>query len=220
MFTIADDLTKMQVQASVDEADIGQVHVGQTATFTVDAYPDRTFNGAVSQIRLQPTISQNVVTYTVMIDLENADMKLMPGMTANITIPVQQVAGILKVPSAALKFAPPSMPENTRPKGQRSFSRDSAKDGAINGSPRHNRNFTDPSSQKRPSRVFILDNGKLRFVKVTTGLTSNGFTQVDGDLHEGEQVVLSVLTKQNNKPSSAVPFQPAAPGMGGGMRRF
>ena len=107
LFTIADDLTKMQVQASIDEADIGQIHTGQKAQFTVDAYPSRQYAGTVSQIRLQPTTVQNVVTYTVMIDVDNPDLSLLPGMTANITVSVQQAHDVFKVPAAALKFAPP-----------------------------------------------------------------------------------------------------------------
>jgi HlyD family secretion protein len=107
LFTIANDLTKMQVQASVDEADIGKIKNGQDVTFTVDAYPDLQFKGTVTQIRLQPVTLQNVVNYTVIIDVPNPDMKLMPGMTANITVLIQEALNVLKVPSAATRFMPP-----------------------------------------------------------------------------------------------------------------
>jgi len=107
LFSIANDLTKMQVQASIDEADIGKINDGQDVTFTVDAYPDQTFSGTVLQIRLQPIILQNVVNYTVIIDVPNPDLKLMPGMTANITVMIQQVQNVLKIPASALKFWPP-----------------------------------------------------------------------------------------------------------------
>jgi HlyD family secretion protein len=107
LFAIANDLTKMQLQASIDEADIGKIKNGQDVTFTVDAYPDLTFSGTVSQIRLEPTIVQNVVNYTVIIDVPNPDLKLMPGMTANITVMIQQVQNVMKVPASALKFWPP-----------------------------------------------------------------------------------------------------------------
>jgi HlyD family secretion protein len=107
LFAIANDLTKMQVQASIDEADIGKIQNGQDVTFTVDAYPELTFTGTVSQIRLQPTILQNVVNYTVIIDVPNPDKKLMPGMTANITVKIQEALGVLKIPASALKFWPP-----------------------------------------------------------------------------------------------------------------
>jgi len=107
LFTIANDLTKMQVQASIDEADIGKIKDGQDVTFLVDAYPDQVFSGTVMQIRLQPIVLQNVVNYTVIVDVPNPDLKLMPGMTANITVMIQQVQNVLKIPASALKFWPP-----------------------------------------------------------------------------------------------------------------
>jgi len=106
LFSIANDLTKMQVQASIDEADIGKIKVGQEVTFTVDAYDDLVFDGTVRQIRLQPTTTQNVVKYTVIINAPNQDLKLMPGMTANITVKIQEVSDVLKVPASALRFWP------------------------------------------------------------------------------------------------------------------
>jgi HlyD family secretion protein len=108
LFTIANDLSKMQVQASIDEADIGQVAEGQKVTFTVDAYPDDEFSGSVKQIRLQPVIVSNVVTYIVIIDVPNPDLKLMPGMTANISVVISEADNVLKVPSKALSFRPPN----------------------------------------------------------------------------------------------------------------
>jgi HlyD family secretion protein len=107
MFTIANDLTKMQVQANIDEGDIGKILVGQTVKFTVDAYPDMSFDGTVRQVRLQPVVTQNVVNYTVIIDVPNPDLKLLPGMTANITVMVQEEKDVLKVPATALRFSPP-----------------------------------------------------------------------------------------------------------------
>jgi HlyD family secretion protein len=106
LFTIANDLTKMQVQASIDEADIGKIVNGQDVTFTVDAYSDRSFTGTVSQIRLQPTVTQNVVKYTVIVNVPNPDLKLLPGMTANITVHVQKVTDVLKVPASATRYYP------------------------------------------------------------------------------------------------------------------
>lgn len=107
IYTIAQDLKQMQLEASVDEADIGQVQVRQQATFTVDAYPDQTFRGEVHQIRLSPETVQNVVTYTVVIYVSNPEEKLLPGMTANVTILVKEARGVLAVPSLALRFRPP-----------------------------------------------------------------------------------------------------------------
>jgi len=97
LFVIANDLTKMQVQASIDEADIGKIHVGQSVKFTVDAYPDRQFQGKVEQVRLQPNVVQNVVNYTVIIEAPNPDLKLMPGMTATITVLVDRRENVLKL---------------------------------------------------------------------------------------------------------------------------
>ena len=108
LFNLVNDLAKMQVEASIDEADIGQIEVDQKVDFSVDAYPDETFNGVVRQIRLKPVIISNVVTYTVIIDVPNPDMKLMPGMTATITVLIDNRKDILKVPSRALSFTPPS----------------------------------------------------------------------------------------------------------------
>lgn len=106
LFTIANDLTRMQLEAAVDEADIGTIRDGQPATFTVDSYPDLSFAGTVDQVRLQPETIQNVVTYTVVILVDNPELKLLPGMTANVTILVDQAEDVLRVPNAALRFRP------------------------------------------------------------------------------------------------------------------
>lgn len=108
LFVIAEDLTKMQVNANVSEADIGSVRAGQTATFTVDAYPERSFDGAVSQVRNSPLNVQNVVTYDVVIDADNADAALRPGMTANVDVVIGRRDDVLRVPTAALRFRPPA----------------------------------------------------------------------------------------------------------------
>ncbi|HTQ80213.1 MAG TPA: efflux RND transporter periplasmic adaptor subunit [Thermoanaerobaculia bacterium] len=108
LFTIAQDLTKMQVQADVDQSDIGRIRVGEVARFTVDAYPDQEFHGQISQVRLNATVTQNVITYPVIVAVPNPDEKLRPSMTANITIEVATVPGVLRVPNAALRFKPES----------------------------------------------------------------------------------------------------------------
>ncbi|MFZ1685286.1 MAG: efflux RND transporter periplasmic adaptor subunit, partial [Candidatus Zixiibacteriota bacterium] len=112
LFSIANDLRKMQVQASVDEADIGSVKVGQNVTFRVDAYPDDVFPGTVREIRLAPVVSSNVVTYTVVINVQNPDLKLLPGMTATVTIEVAKAEGVLRVPIQATKFVPADLPKD------------------------------------------------------------------------------------------------------------
>ena len=106
LFTIAQDLTKMQVLTNIDEADVGRVRVEQVASFTVDAFPEQSFKGSVSQIRLSPQTVQNVVTYPVILDVPNQDLKLKPGMTANVQIPVDARRDVLRVPNAALRFRP------------------------------------------------------------------------------------------------------------------
>ena len=120
LFTIAGDLRQMQVQASVDEADIGKVRVGQRATFSVDAYPDTNFAGEVLQVRLNPVVNQNVVSYDVVISVPNPDLRLMPGMTASLSIAVARKEDALQVPAAALRFSPPDAPGREARGGRRS----------------------------------------------------------------------------------------------------
>jgi HlyD family secretion protein len=115
LFAIAQDLTKMQVQADVDQSDIGRIAVGQTARFTVDSYPDQEFRGRISQIRLNATVSQNVVTYPVIIEVPNPDERLRPKMTANVTIDVASVRDVLRIPNAALRFKPDTAVAGTKP---------------------------------------------------------------------------------------------------------
>jgi HlyD family secretion protein len=116
LFTIAKDLTKMQVQADVDQSDIGQMKVDEPARFTVDAYPDQQFRGRISQVRLNATVNQNVITYPVIIEVPNPDGRLRPSMTANVTIEVAQVRNVLRVPNSALRFRPPeAAKDNAKP---------------------------------------------------------------------------------------------------------
>jgi|WetSurMetagenome_2_1015567.scaffolds.fasta_scaffold01720_11 HlyD family secretion protein len=240
IFTIADDLARMQVQASIDEADIGQVKTGQVATFTVDAYPTRTFSGTVSQIRLQPTTVQNVVSYTVMIDVENADMALLPGMTANVTIEVQKAHDVVIVPVAALKFTPPiSKAGKWRHRGKagaadiapagRSVAF-AAGDSAANkphggGRVRVEGGDTASFSRRQPQspaeenrgHVFVLVEDKPKFVRVKTGLSNGGFTAVEGDVKPGDQVIVGVLGGDKNASQQGPFGMGGPPGMG---RRF
>jgi HlyD family secretion protein len=246
IFTIADDLTKMQVQASIDEADIGQAKVGQTGNFTVDAYPTRTFTGVVSQIRLQPTTVQNVVTYTVMIDVDNKDMALLPGMTANVTIDVQKAENVLMVPAAALKFVPPTgqgdkwkkrgpaAGDSSRAGRQWSgAARDTGVQAGRGGDTTQRRHGQWASAGAGDTaqrghgqwkgqagedmgHVFVLVEGKPKFVRVKTGLSNGGFTAVEGDVQAGDQVIVGVLS--NKAPAQTVPLTGGGPpGMG---RRF
>src|SRR5439155_23540869 len=106
LFTIAQDLTKMQVQADVDQSDIGRIRVGQPARFTVDAYPEEEFHGTISQIRLNATVNQNIITYPVILEVPNPEEKLRPQMTANVIVEVAEVKDVLRIPNAALRFRP------------------------------------------------------------------------------------------------------------------
>ncbi|MBW8877170.1 MAG: efflux RND transporter periplasmic adaptor subunit [Acidobacteria bacterium] len=126
LFTIAKDLTKMQVQADVDQSDIGQIKAGELARFTVDAYPDQEFRGQISQVRLNATVTQNVITYPVIIEVPNPDGKLRPSMTANVTIEVATARDVLRVPNAALRFRPPETTPS--PNGQPAQSPRTARD--------------------------------------------------------------------------------------------
>ncbi|RPI06214.1 MAG: efflux RND transporter periplasmic adaptor subunit [Ignavibacteriae bacterium] len=138
LFTIANDLKKMQVQTTVDESDVGRISIGQEATFTVDAYPDETFSGIVSQIRLAPQSIQNVVNYIVIIDVHNDQLKLMPGMTANVKILVANASNVLKVSNMALRFQPASDIIDTTGTGSMRNSFSGKRDTAVDSSSRQN----------------------------------------------------------------------------------
>jgi HlyD family secretion protein len=204
LFSLAGDLKEMRVQAAVDEADIGRVKEGQTATFTVDAYPEETFTGRVEQVRLQPTLTQNVVTYDVVLRVPNEDLRLMPGMTANLTITVSGVEDVLHVPSAALRFSPPGARRARGEGGAR----------APGDGPR--------SGGKDAGRVFVLEGGKPRPVAVATGMTDGSRTEVTGDLREGTPVITGVVSADAPAQAGA-PFgmqqRPRGAGGGGGGRR-
>jgi len=178
LFKIAPSLKNMQIDTNLSESDAGSIVEGQKAAFTVDAFPGRTFEGKVRQIRLSPTTVQNVVTYNVVVDVDNADLKLLPGMTAFVRINVGEVKNVLKVPNAALRWRP----------------KDPAKDGAAGGK------RSDASKEKAASApmksgqeqqgVHVMRGGKPKKVPVSTGLTDGRFTEVIGEgLKEGDEVV-------------------------------
>lgn len=226
LFTIANSLSDMQIQASVDEGDIGSVKVGQPVTFTVDAYPNDVFTGRVIQIRLQPTVVQNVVEYTVIIDVPNPGMKLMPGMTANLTIQIAEHKDVLKVPTTALRFMPPAqyftnmiknLPDSVKQKmerrrkenggghtlsggGVQGLAQSGGQHGAgqYGGNGLQNRELT-PGSY---FRLWVLDGKQIRPVRVRIGLSDGTNTEIAGDLKPGEPVVIGELTqsagRQNN----------------------
>lgn len=215
LFTIAQDLTKMQVQADTDESDIGRIKIGQPVHFTVDAFPDRVFRATVSQIRLNATVNQNVVTYPVMVSVENPDLILRPSMTANITIDVATDHDKLRIPNSALRFKPP-VPAGSAPPaaaanggaaggaGNRQGSgRGEGRPGAGGaGSPVPGRPTLAGSLPRTGGRrdagptVYLLAaDGTLKPVRVHPGITDGQFTEIrDGDLREGETVVTGLVT--------------------------
>jgi HlyD family secretion protein len=201
LFTIAQDLTKMQVYAKTDESDVGQIKAGAAITFKVDAFPKDTFTGRVSQVRMNPTTVQNVVTYDTIIDFDNPDMKLFPGMTAYVTIPVANATNALKVPNAALRFRP-ATDTNAKP----------ANATANNGQQRRS-----GSNDLSLATVYKTDaKGQLTPVRVKLGITDHTFTEVaqvlSGELKSGDEVATG--SAQTQKASTAS----AAPGMGGATR--
>jgi len=207
LFSIANDLTKMQVQANVDEADIGQVKVGQLVNFTVDAYPDLLFKGTVQQIRLQPTIVQNVVNYIVIIDVPNPDLKLLPGLTANINIKVQEHQHILKVPANALHFTPPD----------NYFTQPELPDSIIDWKRRM-------SVPKKPLGI-IPDTSHLGYIwlkkddliypkQIKTGLTDGTSIEVGGAINAGDEVVFGILQEKPAAEATKNPFMPKFPSRG------
>jgi HlyD family secretion protein len=173
LFLIAQDMTKMQVDTNVSEADVGRVRVSQPATFTVDAYPGRTFAGSVTSIRKAPINVQNVITYDAVIGVSNADLKLFPGMTANVKILVNQRLNVLKVSNAALRYHP-------------------ASETAASGS-----GGSAPKGTVPEKAVWVLDaNDKQQRVVVTTGESDGTYTEVTkGGLKDGDRVIVAALAK-------------------------
>ncbi len=225
LFTIAQDLTKMQIDTSVDEADIGRIRTGQDVEFTVDAYPDSTFHGLVEQIRISPITVQNVVTYDVVIKVDNQDLRLKPGMTANVSVIVASTDDCLKVPNSALRFRP-SEKDGTAPKvapAQNADDRGAAAAGGPRGGgsggpgiesrpggPRVSGGSGGPGGrsgqgaairagvQGSPKKyaVWVPSEGKPKRVPIGIGISDGAFTEVTtGDLKDGQEVIVESLSK-------------------------
>ena len=175
LFTIAKDLKNMQVIADVDEADIGEVAVGNRVTFTVDAYPDDTFEGVVKQVRLEATTTNNVVTYEVVISADNADLKLKPGLTANVTIFTKEQSGILSVPNKALRFTPTKETVG--------------KDMKI-------------VDCKGKNKVWTLDGKTLTAHQVNIGQSDATHTQIISGLKSGQSIVTEIIVNTDEEEES------------------
>jgi HlyD family secretion protein len=191
LFTIAEDLRKMQVDTNVAEADVGKLKPGTTAKFTVDAYPTEQFNGVIRQIRNAPQTLQNVVTYDAVIDVDNSELELKPGMTANVTVQYAEKDDVLKVPNAALRFRPP--PGFLKQKGDPDPSAPGVANAASSENKRSERPQADaPRTDRRT--VYRLTNGHPEAVKVRIGLTDGIATElVEGDLRADDAVITEVL---------------------------
>jgi HlyD family secretion protein len=207
LFTIAKDLTQMQVDTNVSEADVGSITVGQDSTFTVDAYPERTFRGRVSEIRNAPITIQNVVTYDVVIQVDNKDLKLKPGMTANVSILTAHREGVLKIPNAALRFRPEFV-KRAEPGEKRK--------GDLSKGQKLNEGTKSSQGEGRPpSRVWVLSpEGKPVPISIVLGITNGTFCEVmSGDLKEGMEVIVEETSKKKGQNQGAT-SSPLMRGMG------
>ena len=209
LFTIARDLTQMQIKTSIDEADIGRIKEEQEAVFTVDAFPDLTFDGYVSQIRLSPEIVQNVVTYDVIIEASNPDLLLKPGMTANVTVLVDYRENVLKVPSGAFRFRP-AMQQGASSSGE-GHGRPQAAMGSHPSGPGSREPRGSGEKKTNQATIWILSpEEKPQPIQVQTGISDGSSTQiVSGDLNEGDMVIVGVGTSQSPHGNQQVnPFAP------------
>ncbi len=189
LFTIAQDLTKMEIETSVDEADISKVRLNQPVSFTVDSYADETFNGTVSQIRKAPILLQNVVTYVVIVSVDNKDLKLMPGMTAEVTIETMRKQDVLKVPNASLRFTPEGADGETG-------TGDAASAGGMT------------------EKVYVLRNEKAVLMPVKTGMTGDGYVEIVSSkgLGENDDVIVEQLTEKKAETKAETKTGSSGPG--------
>jgi HlyD family secretion protein len=215
IFTIAKDITKMQVEAKVDEADIGNVVKGQRSTFTVDAFIEDTFNGTVKEVRLNPSISSNVVTYTTLIEAPNDDKKLKPGMTASIVIYTKEIKDALLISAKALKFNPDSsltkayqlvpikgLGEKGKG-GSKAAAAGTAKTASVNGE----------GTKAEATYVWVVEGSKLIQREIKIGLNDNTHVQVLEGLTASDVVATGSETVAANAPQAASsPFMPKRPG--------
>lgn len=230
LFKIANDLTKMQIDAMVSEADIGGVEVDQEVTFNVDAFPTRTFHGKVYQVRNSPVTTQNVVTYDTVVEVNNFDLKLKPGMTANVSIVVAHKENVLKLPNSALRFRLPEK-EATRTTGTNGTMQGSgaSTNGMVmTGEPRirgggEGRRGGSGRKESSPMKtVYAAEKTSTddtsgvepKPVQVKTGISDGVFTEIIEGLKEGDEVVVGVNLPEGEAKS------PASNPFGGGFRRF
>ena len=201
LFLIAEDVTKMQVDTNVSEADIGGIAEGKAATFTVDAYPGEPFQGRVRQVRNAPINIQNVVTYDVVVEFENPDFRLKPGMTANVSIVIDKKDQVLKVPSSALRFTPPKAVRE-------------AKAGTAGEKPSTNGGTTEPPSRQWGVWKLNAEND-LKRVPVVMGISDRAYVEISAEgIQEGDQVVVGIDAPRGERNGAELP-----PGFGNGQQR-
>jgi HlyD family secretion protein len=204
IFQIANDLTKMQIDSNVAEADVGAVEVGQDVDFTVDAFPTRTFHGKVVQVRNAPITVQNVVTYDTVIGVNNSDLKLKPGMTANVSIIIAHKDNVLQLKNAALRYRPPDAAAASAPSQPRPASAPGGQGARATG-----------ARERKPERtVYVLSFGRPKPAQIKTGISDGIVTEVTDGLKEGDNVVTAELT------SPAASSSPPANPFSGQQRRF
>jgi HlyD family secretion protein len=202
LFTIAEDLSKMQVHAAVSEADVGRLEPGMNATFVVDAYPDRRFKGVIRQIRDAPQTLQNVVTYDAVVDVDNSDLRLKPGMTANVTFVYAERKGVLRIPSAALRFRPPEEllasggkvggGDGSKKKHKHKIEKQAGAATAPPASAPGNASGSAPATRT----VWALDGDKLKEVPVEIGVSDGTKVEVrKGELTEGDVLVTDAVAR-------------------------
>lgn len=202
LFSIAKDLTRMQVQASVDEADIGNVSKGQRVVFTVDAFPADTFHGTVKEVRLRPTVTSNVVTYTTIIDAPNNELKLKPGMTASISVYTREINNVLLVPAKAITFKPDSVLSG------KYLVQQEPKDKKMKA-------VTDSGGKPSgtPGFVWVLKDNSITRHPVMKGMDDETEVQILSGISTDDEIVTGYQQLETTKKSSAKsPFMPARPG--------
>jgi HlyD family secretion protein len=211
IFTIAQDLTKMLVYAKVDESDVGRIQMRQPVTFKVDAFPKDVFKGAVSQVRMNPTTVQNVVTYDVVVEFQNPDLKLFPGMTAYVTIPVATAEDVVKVPNAALRYKPPMSPEVVRALYAKYGIDAGAQPDTAPAEGARRAATAAPAEVRRPRGEDAviwkrLIDDTLEPVRISLGITDHTYTEVagvlTGKLQPGDDVVTSSVSSKALPPGA------------------
>ena len=218
LFSIANNLKKMQVQADVDEADIGNIKVGQKVNFTVDTYPNETFHGVVSQVRLAPEEIQNVVNYTVIINVDNNQLKLMPGMTATVSINIARRDSVLELPDIAFYFQPSqNMIDQAYINNRKEKSRYNSRNGSgkmlsgkLYGNGMSNPKRFGSRLDRNRKTIWLLDkNYKLYPLRITAGLDDGTNTQIiSSRIKPGEQVVIGTLSAKDKSGNGVNPFAP------------